>query len=300
MREGRGKYWIAIIALLCTINLRAQEVVVKGGFVEDSLLIGQDINFWISASYPPELEMIFPDSLYSFAPFEFSGKTYLPTQIKDGLAFDTTVYTIQSFEIDKVQYLKLPAVILSSGDSSVIETPLDSIYLTELAPVVSDSTKLKTNLDYQAVNRQFNYPLMYYIIGGLILLVIILLLIFGKRIIKWIKLRKLRTQYEQFAEVFNSYITKLKVDPEPELAEKALVLWKNYQQRLDKKPFSVMTTKEILSYDFTDELATPLKSIDRVVYGKRMQENIFQDFQQIEDFTQERYSKKVAAIKDGE
>ncbi|WP_424961692.1 hypothetical protein [Ekhidna sp.] len=299
MRDVQGKRLFTIIALLCTFHLHAQEITVKGGFVEDSLLIGQDVNYWMSASYPPELEMVFPDSLYMFTPFEFSNKTYYPTQIVDGLAFDSTVYTIQSFEIDRVQYLKLTAVILNGSDSTVIETPLDSIFLTELAPVVTDSTKLKTNLDYQAVDRQFNYPLMYYILGGLILLIIILLLIFGKRILKWIKLRRLRMQYEQFSEVYNEYIKKLKVDPKPELAEKALVFWKNYQQRLDKVPFSVMTTKEILNQDFAGELKEPLKSIDSVVYGKRVQKNIYQDFQQIEDFTQDRYTKKIAEIKDG-
>lgn len=299
MRDGQGKRWLLIIAFLCTQNLTAQEITVKGGFVEDSLLIGQDVNFWMAATYPPELEMVFPDSLYTFTPFEFSGKTYFPTEVIGGLAYDTTVYTIQSFGIDKVQYLKLPAVILNGTDSTVIETPLDSIFLTELAPVVTDSTKLKTNLDYQAVDRQFNFPLMYYILAGLILLIIIALLIFGKRILKWMKLRRLRTQYEQFSEIFNEYIKKLKVDPEPELAEKALIFWKNYQQQLDKVPFSVMTTKEILNQDFATELNKPLKSIDRVVYGKRVQENIFQDFEQIDNFTQDRYSKKIAEIKDG-
>ena len=299
MREGQGKRWITIIALLYSLNLSAQEISVKSGFLEDSLLIGQDVNYWISATYPPSLEMVFPDSLYSFAPFEFSSKKYFPTQIKGDLVYDSTIYTIQSFEIDKIQYLKLPTVILNGGDSTVIETQLDSISLTELAPVVTDTTKLKTNLDYQLVDTQFNYPLMYYILGGLILLIIVMLLIFGKRIIKWIKLRRLRTQYEQFSEVFNAYIKKMKVDPDPELAGKALVFWKNYQQRLDQVPFSVYTTREILSQDFTQELEKPLKSIDRVVYGKRVQENVFQDFQQVQDFTQHRYSRKVEEIKDG-
>lgn len=299
MREGRGKSWLAAIAILCSLNLSAQEITVKGGFIEDSLLIGQDVRFWMSATYPPSMEMIFPDSLYSFNPFEISGKQYFPTQVVDDHAYDSTIYTLQSFEIDQVQYLKLIAVVLNGSDSVVLETPQDSIYLTELAPVVTDTTTLKTNLDYQLVNTQFNYPLMYYIIGGLVLITIILLLIFGKRIIKWLKLRKLRSQYEQFSEVFNSYIRKLKVDPDPELAEKALVLWKSYQQRLDKVPFSVLTTKEILSHDFAQELEQPLKSVDRVVYGKREQEDIFQDFEQIEDFTQDRYSKKVEEIKNG-
>ncbi|WP_421762863.1 hypothetical protein [Ekhidna sp.] len=299
MQEGRGRLLVWIIAGLCSLNIGAQEISVRGGFVEDSLLIGQDVNFWVSASYPPEIEMVFPDSLHSFIPFEFSGKKFFPTSIREGMAFDSTVYTVQSFEIDKVQYLQLPAIILNGSDSTVINTPLDSIFLTELAPFVSDSTSLKKNLAYQNVNTQFNYPLLYYVLGGLILLTIILLLIFGKRIIKWIKLNRLKSQYQQFSELFNGYITKLKVDPEPELAEKALVFWKNYHQRLDKVPFSVMTTKEILGHDFAREIEEPLKSIDRVVYGKRIQENIFQDFEQIENFTQHRYGKKVEEIKDG-
>ncbi|MEO9873132.1 hypothetical protein [Ekhidna sp.] len=299
MQEGLGKYLLIIGFLLCSLHSRAQEISVKGGFVEDSLLIGQDISFWISSSYPTELEMIFPDSLSSFAPFEFSSKAYFPTEVQGKLAFDSTVYTIQSFEIDKVQYLKLAAVILNGTDSTIIETQLDSIFLTELAPIVSDSTKLKTNLDYQVVNTQFNYPLFYYIIGGFIVLIIVLLLIFGKRIIKWIKLRRLRSRYDQFSELFNSYVNKLKVDPDPDLAEKVLVFWKNYQQQLDKIPFSVLTTKEILLQDFAQELEKPLMAIDRVVYGKRVQENVFQDFEQLDDFTQHRYSKKVEEIKDG-
>lgn len=299
MRERRGKYWLAIIALVCSFGLNGQEITVKGGFVEDSLMIGQNVNFWMSATYPPDMEMVFPDSLYSFAPFEISSKTYFPTALKEGLAYDSTIYTIQSYEIDKIQYLKLPAIILNGADSTKLETPLDSIFLTELALNVSDTTALKTNLDYQLVGTQFNYPLMYYVIGGLILLIIILLLIFGRKIIKWFKLRRLRSQYEEFSEAFNAYIKKLKVDPDPALAEKALVLWKGYQQRLDKVPFSVLTTKEILSQEFTQELEQPLRSVDRVVYGKRVQEDVFQDFEQIEDFTQERYSKKVEEIKDG-
>ncbi len=299
MREGRGKSWLAAIAVLCALNLNAQEISVKGGFVEDSLLIGQDVKFWISATYPPSMEMVFPDSLYPFNPFEISGKEYFPTEIKGGLAYDSTVYIIQSYEIDKVQYLKLPAIVLNGSDSIVIETPIDSIFLTELAPFVSDTTALKTNLDYQLVDTQFNYPLMYYILGGLLLLTVILLLIFGRRILKWIKLRRLRKQYEQFSEVFDSYIKKLKLDPDPALAEAALVHWKKYQQRLDKIPFTVLTTKEILNQDFAQELEKPLKSVDRVVYGKRIQEDVFQDFEQIEDFTQDRYAKKIEEIKDG-
>lgn len=284
--------------MLLTLCSQGQQINVRGGFVEDSLLIGQNINYWLTASYPASMEMVFPDSNYTFSPFEYADKTYFTTQFRDGLAFDSTVYTLQSFEIDPVQYLQLTTVVLGL-DSTVIESPLDSIFLTELAPVVSDTTKLKENLAFQDVNTQFNYPLFYYILGGVILLVIILLLIFGNRIIKYFRLRKLEKDYKSFTEAFNAYINKLKDSPEPDMAEQALTIWKRYQQKLDKVAFTTLTTKEILTLEFASELEKPLKSIDRTVYGKRIQESIYQDFQQIEDFTDDRFRKKVEELKHG-
>lgn len=300
MREGRGRLFLIIFSLLISaFSSRAQEIKVQGGFVEDSLLIGQNINFWITASYPPQMEMVFPDSNYQFTPFEYSDKAYFPTTLKEGMAFDSTVYTLQSFEIDPVQYLQLQAVILHQGDSIKLKTPSDSIYLKELAPIVSDSTKLKTNLEYQSVSRQFNYPLLYYIIGAFIVLSIVLLLIFGKRIIRYFKLKKLLREHQRFSTQLNEYINRLKTDPNQLLAEKALTTWKKYQQRLDKIDFNTLTTKEILALAFAAELKEPLKSIDRTVYGNRIQENIYQDFQQLENFSDDRYQKKVEEIKNG-
>ncbi|MEM0939293.1 MAG: hypothetical protein AAF600_17020 [Bacteroidota bacterium] len=298
MLEGPGKL-VIILSLLLSHALKSQEIVVRGGFVEDSLVIGQKINYWITASYPPRLEMIFPDSNTTFSPFEFAHKTYFPTLLQNNLAFDSTIYTLQSFEIDPIQYLQLTVVILEE-DSTVFQTPLDSIFLTELAPVVTDSTKLKTNLNYQAVNTEFNYPLFYYILVGLAVLIVILSVIFGKRIIRYFKIRKLTRDYRNFSKAFSGFINHLKSSPEPETAEKALAIWKTYLERLDKVSFSSFTTKEILSLDFTQELSDPLKSIDKVVYGKRIQENVYQDFQQIEDFSDERFQKKIAEIKNGE
>ncbi len=129
MRGGLGKLLIATVTFFFSVQSYGQEISVKGGFLEDSLLIGQNVNFWMSATYPPSLEMVFPDSLYSFNPYEISGKQFFETRVVDGLAYDSTVYTLQSFEIDKVQYLKLPAIILNEGDSTIIETRLDSIYV---------------------------------------------------------------------------------------------------------------------------------------------------------------------------
>ncbi len=299
MHEGRGRTFILLIAILFSSYSFAQEIRVSGGFVEDSLLIGQDVHFWLTAAYPVDMEMIFPDSTHSFSPFEYSSKKYFTTELLGQLAFDSAVYQVQSFEIDRKQFLQLPVILLDGLDSTIITTELDSIYLMELAPVVSDTTKLQENADYQLVDRAFNYPMLYIISGALLVIGVVLLLIFGKKILRFFKLRKLRKDYENFSQILLEYINRLKSEPQPEIAENALFAWKRYQERLDKFPFTKLTTKEILDQEFNQELEKPLKSIDRLVYGHRDTETVYQDFQQIEDFAQHRYLKKVEEIKDG-
>lgn len=299
MQGGIGKFLVGLF-LIFSLQVSSQEIKVNGGFVEDSLLIGQNVKFWITASYPASMEMVFPDSNFNFSPFEYSTKEYFPTKSEGGIALDSTVYSVQSYEIDLIQYLQLPTVILDGEDSTVINTPIDSIFFMELAPFVSDTTELIANTNYSAVDRQFNYPLFYYVIGGLVLVGIVLLLIFGRKIIRYFKLRKLRKEYEKFSLQLTEYIGKMKDDPESSLVEMTLVYWKRYQEKLDKYPFTKLTTKEILRNTEAQELEKPLKSIDRLVYGKRPTETVFQDFQQIEDFTQYRYNKKVEEIKNGQ
>ena len=131
------------------------------------------------------------------------------------------------------------------------------------------------------------------------LLSIVLLLIFGKKIIKYFKLKRLAKDYRTFSEALDAYVNSLKQEPSPRLAEQALSLWKSYQQKLEKVAFTTLTTKEILALSFANELENPLRSIDRAVYGNRTDDNLYQEFQLIENFAQERYHKRVDEIKYG-
>lgn len=299
MRGERGRSWLLVLGLLVGFLGQSQSIRVNGGFVEDSLLIGQDVTYWLTACYSEDLEVIFPDSTFKFEPFEYSDKEYYPSKLVNGEVFDSTVYRIQSFEIDPTQYFFAPVYVLAGLDSTIINSPLDSIYFQELAPIVTDTTSLIANSRYELVIKQFNYPLMYYVVGGLIVLALALLAIFGKKIIKFFRLRKLRKEYEKFSMQLSDHIHALKSKPESEVAERALYFWKRYQEKLDKYPFTKSTTKEILAQSFAKELEKPLSSIDRLIYGKRPTETVFQDFQQIEDYTQYRYNKKVEEIRNG-
>lgn len=282
------------------LQVQGQEIKVRTGFVEDSLGIGEPVQFWLSATYPAEIEVILPDSAYDFSPFEIIERKFTPTSAEGNMARDSAVYTLQSFEIDLVQYLSVDAIVLEGADSVVLKSNIDSIYFRELAPAVTDSTLLKTNLAYRDVDGVFNYPLWSFIALGIFILMVLILIIFGKQIGRNFKIKKLKKEYEQFSYKIRLHINKLKEEPVPQVAEDALSDWKKYLERLEKIPYSKYTTKEILAFGKNQELKDTLKIIDRTVYGKMEQKEIFKSFQDIEDFTQHRYTMALDRIKNGD
>lgn len=294
-----GKRFILLLFWLLSLPIAAQEVQVRGGFIQEGMKLGEPVNFWMSARYPGNVELLLPDSNYSFSPFEFAGRRYFESRLQDQTIIDSVVYTLQSYEIDRVQYLDLPAFVLRSGDTTELRTSTDSVLLFQLTKDVSDTTRLKENLAYQDVPTYFNYPLWSIIFGGLAIVVVAVFLIFGGRIRRTLKLRKLRKEYRIFSEHLNAYIHTLKTEPEHHTAEKAISEWKRFLETLEETPFSKLTTKEIVAMDYTSELRDTLRNIDRSVYGHLRKEDLYKDFQAVEDFTQHRYAVVTDRIKNG-
>lgn len=300
MRNVRDKL-LATILLLTATSLHSQEVSVRGGFVQESMKLGQPVEYWLSATYPAHMEMLLPDSLYSFAPFEFSAKRYYASVQNGAQVTDSVIYTLQSYEIDPVQYLELPGWVLMKGDTTAILAPKDSILFFAVSPaIVSDTTQLRTNTDYQAVSRRFNYPLWGIVLGVLAVLGVAGLLLFGKKIQRYWKLRKLRKEYALFSDRLTAYIRELRMAPEEGVAEKAITDWKAFLEKLESQPYSKLTTREIMSLEHTAELRDSLRNIDKCVYGKMKNEALYKDFEAVEDFTQHRYAVITDQIKNGQ
>ncbi len=289
-------YKILILFCLTTV-VSAQTPELKSGFIQDSLSIGEEVEFWMKVSYPISTDVLLPDTNYNFAPFEFLDKKYFETQFDGEEAIDSAVYYLQSFEIDKIQYLSLPVTVFKNGDSTQIFSARDSIFFRDLAPIVNDTTSLKSNVEYLSVNKQFNYPLWAIILASLGVIVVVLLLIFGKRIRRYFLLKRMKKDFEKFNEQFSALIQEVKKTPEKTTVEKSLNVWKRYAEKLEKEPFRKLTTTEILEYPFTSELSEALKTIDRLIYGNQKQDNIFKELEVIEDYTQHRYSIKKMELK---
>ncbi|MEM7107144.1 MAG: hypothetical protein AAF519_02875, partial [Bacteroidota bacterium] len=135
----------------------AQEVKVDGYFLEDSIRLGLPIPFILTASYPSHVDLVFPDSLFNFAPYELEDKWYAPTRTIDEISYDSAIYYLTSFEIDSVQYYKMPVFQLSGGDSVTYTTLKDSVFFQHIVKEIPDSVTaesipLKENTTYKRVN----------------------------------------------------------------------------------------------------------------------------------------------------
>ncbi|UII32618.1 hypothetical protein LVD17_02065 [Fulvivirga ulvae] len=292
------------VLFFVAFNAKAQQIKPQGQFLSDSIKIGVPIGYSLSVKYPRGMDIVFPDSLYNYAPYELDHKRYFPTQSDSTHSYDSAVYYLTSFEIDSVQQLKLPVFVLHGKDSTAVYPETDAVILQQLVAEIPDSVAveampLKENTTYKSVRTHFNYP--YFIIGAaiLIILVILFFVIFGGRLRKHFKLRRLKRIHEKFIEKYDALVLDDK-ETEKNKAEKVLLLWKRYLEKLESKPYTQLTTKEIIQFYKPENIAESLKALDRVIYGNLgVNGEIMMQYTALKKYSQEKFMAKVEEVKHG-
>ena len=275
--------------------LNAQQLKPNGLFLSDSIKIGEEVAYSLSIEYERGSNLIFPDSLYDFSPFEYVKKVEFSTKSDSAKSFDSVIYYLNTFEVDPVQKLSLPIFLTSVGDSISYFAQQDSIVLQQLVTQMPDSIVLKENSAYSDVKLDFNYP---YLIFGLCLFMMVaiaIILIFGKKIRRKISLYKLRKRHEKFLLTFNRMLSNTQNRKED--AESLLLIWKRYMEKLERTPFTKLTTKEIVQIQPDDILRLNLKTIDKGIYGNENLKNMTASFSELKDYAFERLNVKMNLIK---
>jgi hypothetical protein len=93
-------------------------------------------------------------------------------------------------------------------------------------------------------------------------------LAFGKRIRRQIKLYSISREHSQFRSTFDKLTRNIQAGNAVNNVENAVILWKNYMESLEDKPFSTYTTKEIIEVIPNEQLAAALQHTDRIIYGQ--------------------------------
>lgn len=285
-----------------SLSVLGQELVVHGRFERDSVKLGEPIEYYLTASYPKQYQVLFPDSTFAFTPFEFVKKKFLATRTTHGISYDSAIYTLATFEIDSVQFLSLPVFQVQKRDCLTYRPIADTVFFKELVGPLPDTLAanqlpLKVNTSYNPVQWLLNYPLISILVGSLLMVALIIWLVFGKRIRKYFTVKRLVRSHQAFMMQFEHSLDNLKKKFSPEQAEASITIWKRYMEELSAVPYTKYTTREILEKEGT-HIKSALASIDRMIYG-RITPSTLDSFVDLKEFTQHRFTQKMEDVKNG-
>ncbi len=302
-----SRWFIGLSALVWMIipvltQAQAQDVSVRGGFLSDSLKIGEQTAFYLSARYPTNLNILFPDSTHGFTPFEYEDKEYFPTETTAGISADSAVYYLTTFEIDRVQLLQLPVYIVNTSDCTAVYSAPDSVLITQFVAAVPDTVAaeqlpLKMNTAYQKVFRDFNTWMLIIILTILLALVLVVWIVFGKRIQKYFALKRLQRNHASFQNAFDVFLAQLRSAFSPPATESALFTWKKYMEQLESRPYTKLTTRETLHLVGKPELTEPLSRIDQAIYGHPA--TVVESLENLKRFADQQFQRKLKEVQHG-
>lgn len=276
-----------------------QELIVRGGFLGDSIKIGEEAAYSLGATYPDNLNVLFPDSTINTFPFEYKRRTYFPTKTRNGISRDSVVYYYSTFETDSLQFLSLPVFVVHTSDCTAVYADRDSLHLKRVLGNIPDSVQLdgiplKETVAFENIPTSFKTVALS--LGGGILLVIVagVYMIFGKRIHRHYRLTRLRKNYARFIETYSANLSSMRQHATPEVAESTVGMWKRYLENLELRPYTKLTTKETIQLLQDESIRSSLQHIDRSIYGRQAVE--VQAFEGLMDFAKHKYRQKLEEV----
>lgn len=289
-----GRTLLTIFLLIFSLASFGQRITPSAKFLKDSVAIGEEVAYSLWIHYPKERDVIFPDSLFDFSPFEINKRSYFTTRSDSTESLDSVVYFLSTFEIDTIQYLQLPVYLVNEFDSIDLLPTLDSIILKHVVTSIPDSVDVIVNTEFQKVPLAFNYP---YLVAGLIILAIagvIIFLAFGGRIKRMIKVYWINRRHNRFVASFTELINTDTIK-----VEKSLKVWRRYLEKLEGLPYSKLTTREIFEQLEEEDLLLNLGIIDRFIYSPHEKPDTSAAFVYLLDFAVERHHQRINQIKNG-
>jgi hypothetical protein len=266
---------LALVILVFSNVTFGQRIKASGSFLTDSIEIGKPVYFALSVRHNPDTEIFFPDSTFDFSPFELISQRNFVSSTDSRGSLDSAVYHFVSFDVSPVQYLQVPVYVFQKKDCTTVFTAKDSVLLTRIELVKSpDKATLEPETRLFPLSRQFNFSIL---IGSLALIIGLagsIYWVFGQDIYKQWQLIKLQRRHLEYLRSFNRLMRTARDRNSIKDAEKAIIVWKNYLERLEKKPFATYTTREIMDNMPDDELAEALKNMDGIIYGQGKSKNM--------------------------
>ncbi|WP_234736480.1 hypothetical protein [Tellurirhabdus bombi] len=270
----------------------------RGVFLTDTMEIGQPFQYSLRVRHPASLELLFPDTARHFRPFLVRDVDIFTTSTDATGSLDSVVYTLVSFETGQAQQLRVPVFTVNSPqDCTAFFSNTDTIYLRERIQTTRlDTLQLSTETQVIALRQQMNYPFLLTILAGIVAVAGVVYLLFGKAINTRLALYRMRRQHQEFERAYLRLTRNLNPDTASESVGKTIIIWKEYLEWLEDKPFSTMTTREMADSMLDDRLADALKEIDGVVYGGMYSDQTQASLRVLREIADHSYQRQRAKI----
>lgn len=262
----QGKLTVILWLFLFTAGVTQEKPI--GKISKDTVRTGETFEYSLSYRHAPGEEVFFPDSSFQFFPFEFRSQKVFPTVTDRRGSLDSAVYELVSFEVTPRIALSLPVYIWNGRDCTVVYPPADSSVVALFVDRAQlDSLSPGHVPELLPLKDKVNYSAIFVAALAVVTTVFLINWLFGKRIRQQWNVFRLYRRHREFVRNFNRYFTNAKNRNSIRDVELALVLWKNYLERLENKPFTTFTTREISDTISDEALSEALRETDKVIYG---------------------------------
>lgn len=258
-----------------------------GKFYQDSLSLGESINYSLSISHSQDQEVIFPDEKYNFGTFECVEKNFFATKTKNKISVDSAIYTLRSFDIDSVQKLQLPIFYYKNGVLITVLSNTDSIIFGQKAP-----TRLIKNETPLPIDPKINYTLFAIQFISTAFVGFLFWLFFGAEIRRQIKAISLIQQHRDFNSGFKRNIKNL---DKPGLL-KGMNRWKKFIGALHQTDMTTLTSTEIVKMLNINGLENALGTVDNAIFGNTLPQNISDSLEFLQQIAKNEHLKNRAEI----
>ena len=294
------KYLILSLLMVQSIySLNAQKIEYKGYFIKENKTIGDTIYFISTINYPKNIELIQPDSSNDYKTFEYIDKLIFPSLKIEDRVLDSTIYLLRTFNTDTIQSLQLSSYIINNSDSLKITSTEDNLIISNQIKKIDQSLKVKYNTFLSKINKLINYKYIAYIIAIILVIIGLTYILFGKKIVIFFKIHRLKKAFQSFESKFQKQQIIYKKEKSKYEIEKLLIIWKVFMEFISNKTYLSSTTKEIEKFNSNKKIISSLKEFDKTIYSPNKNILESKDINNLFNEATYNFNLKLEKIKNG-
>ena len=275
-----------------------------GRFLTDSIEIGRPFQYALSFRHRSGEDVFFPDTNRHFAPFWVRAVALFPTRTQDvgtidAVSLDSAVYTLVSFETASRQLLQVPIRMTNGPDSVVLLSTPDTVFLRSR---LMDSGRpgalaLVAETDVVPLRQQFNYPYLAIALLGIAVMLGVIYSLFNRPLRRQWRLLQLDQRHRRFTREFTRLKRDITTDTAADTANRAVVGWKTYLERLEREPYASLTSREIADRINDDALTDALREVDQMIYGGTFTERSIEALKVLRGVAVRRYQARRSELR---